>query len=194
MDGRAVVELYPCVPYQRASHNAYALHDPEGTILVEPVCAPPSARDGDERAQEKRQLAWILWGRDLVASGRRLRAIVLTHRHPDHTAGIAPVADDLNVPLLGPEDVPRKLGSWVAVDTPGHADEHVCLFDGQTMILGDALEVGDGRAHDFLDSLALLERLNPARALPSHGHALERHSLSPFVRWRLSGELGIRAL
>ena len=73
--------------------------------------------------------------------------------------------------------------SWEVIYTPGHADSHICLWSAPDRILisGDHLlptitphidfeRYGEeDPLGDFLDSLAAVERLDPALVLPGHG-------------------------
>ena len=76
---------------------------------------------------------------------------------------------------------------WDIVYTPGHAESHICLWtaDDRLFISGDHLlptitphiDFERGGEEDplgeFLDSLATVERLNPALVLPGHGAPFE---------------------
>lgn len=75
-------------------------------------------------------------------------------------------------------------GPVTVVHTPGHAPDHVVLWhaDSRTAFTGDLLVQGStvvipasrgGRLRDYLASLARLAALQPARALPAHGPAIE---------------------
>jgi glyoxylase-like metal-dependent hydrolase (beta-lactamase superfamily II) len=132
-----------------ATHtNSYALGTRD-VLLVEP--ATP---------YEDEQRAWIAWGRSLVASGRRIVAIVATHHHPDHVGGVQQLTRALDVPLWAHAhtasriDVPvtRTLEDgetitldgpfaerWQVLHTPGHAPGHVCLWNAEerAVVVGD---------------------------------------------------------
>jgi glyoxylase-like metal-dependent hydrolase (beta-lactamase superfamily II) len=76
---------------------------------------------------------------------------------------------------------------WTVVYTPGHAESHICLWsaDDRLLISGDHLlptitphidfeRWGDeDPLGDFLDSLAKVEKLDPALVMPGHGAPFE---------------------
>ena len=86
-------------------------------------------------------------------------------------------------------DEPFTVGGreWIVVYTPGHAESHICLWsaDERLLISGDHLlptitphidfeRWGDeDPLGDFLDSLAKVEKLDPALVLPGHGAPFE---------------------
>jgi glyoxylase-like metal-dependent hydrolase (beta-lactamase superfamily II) len=127
-------------------------------------------------------------------------AIVVTHRHSDHTGGVtalrATLGRDVPVRAWGERAVdgvvpePLHDGEIVhaggvdlrAVFTPGHASDHVCLhaqatatlFSGDT-ILGEGTAViapPDGDMGDYLASLERLRELHLERIFPGHFRAL----------------------
>lgn len=128
-------------------------------------------------------------------------AILVTHRHSDHTGGVrallARLGNDVPVRAWGAEPVdglsPEPLGDGEmlragaatlrTVHTPGHASDHVCfhleasatLFAGDT-ILGEGTAViapPDGDMGDYLASLERLRELYLERIFPGHFRALD---------------------
>ena len=119
--------------------------------------------------------------------------VLLTHGHPDHSAGAKALAERLGVPVravdprhrLGDEGLGD--GEHVTVDdlvvtvlaTPGHSSDHVCFVlpeEGIVLtgdhVLGRGTTVvvhPDGRMRDYLDSLARLADIGATRLLPGHG-------------------------
>lgn len=79
-----------------------------------------------------------------------------------------------------------RVGSWTVIETPGHADGHVCLVRHGVLVAGDHLlpritpAVGlypDSRPDPLGDYMASLERvaeLDPHLALPGHGDPIEQ--------------------
>jgi glyoxylase-like metal-dependent hydrolase (beta-lactamase superfamily II) len=159
-----------------ATHtNSYALGGRE-VLLVEP--ATP---------YEDEQRAWVAWARELASTGRRIKAIVPTHHHPDHVGGAELLARELGLPVWAHEatatriDVPvaRRIEDgdeivlagprdeiWRVLHTPGHAPGHVCLFEpeSRTLVVGDMVAsvgtilIAPGEG-DMATYLAQLERL-----------------------------------
>ena len=157
--------------------NAYIIGEDE-LIVVDPGSA-----EGAE-----------LVARALVERGDvPVRAIVLTHAHPDHAQAAVPLKRRLEVPLylhpgnlpimgssLSWEDVDAELtdatvieidgGRLEAVLTPGHAPGHIALFEPATgtLIAGDLVS-GNGTVGIFPPHGSMLEYLDSlarARALP----------------------------
>ena len=85
------------------------------------------------------------------------------------------------VPLRGGD----RVGSWEVVETPGHADGHLCLVRDGVLVAGDHIlpritpAVGlypDSRPDplgDYLESLERIAVLAPDVALPGHGEPLD---------------------
>jgi glyoxylase-like metal-dependent hydrolase (beta-lactamase superfamily II) len=132
-------------------------------------------------------------------AGQRVAVIVLTHRHPDHSAGAARLAELTGAPVravdpaqrLGDEglaagDVLTAAGCELRVlATPGHTSDSVCLLlaaDGAVLtgdtVLGRGTTViaGDGSLADYLASLhrlrALADEAGLRVLLPGHGPLL----------------------
>ncbi len=141
--------------------------------------------------------------------------VVVTHGHRDHAGGARSVADALGVPVLGPEgvvgvDAPlgdgdrirTDAGTLVALETPGHAEHHLCfawpereaMFVGDLMLgAGDTTWVGEyaGCVEDYLESLRKVRRSAPRILYPAHGdpitdpnEALDRYEAHRRARLR----------
>lgn len=137
-------------------------------------------------------------------AGRPLARVVVTHHHSDHVAGITAVAARwpeavllkspwpardatdgvLWVAIADGDDLPAGDGRLRVVATPGHAPDHVCLFDPASRALfGGDLLVAEGTvvipASDggslvqYLASLERVAALSPSRVLPAHGPVIE---------------------
>ncbi|OUM96259.1 MAG: hydrolase [Thermobacillus sp. ZCTH02-B1] len=220
------------LPFSLKYVNAYLVPERDGWTLVDPGLRTPEA----ER----------LWREVLERSGigfREIRAIVLTHPHPDHIGlagwfqerSRAPVymsgrAHAYAMRLWGPErtftdelpalyrehGLPREMEEalrdhlegfvamvsplpepvfiqggdrlevggkgWEILDTPGHADGHLCFYlrEERRLLCGDQVLNGitpnislvpggePGVLARYLDSLASLEKLEVELALPGH--------------------------
>lgn len=128
----------------------------------------------------------------LEREGLRLRAILVTHHHPDHTAGIAALCEGGDVDVIAPDDArittaTRRIGdgNHVVIDAPalgfdviavpGHTTSHVAFFGHGLLFCGDTLfSAGCGRMFEGTPArmLASLERLAalPGDTLVCCGH------------------------
>ncbi len=136
-----------------------------------------------------------------VAAGadQRVGLIVLTHRHLDHSAGAAKMAELTGAPVRAVDPAHRLGTEGLAagdvidvggcelrvVATPGHSSDSVCLLlaadkavlTGDTVLGRGTTVIGaDGSLGDYLDSLrrlrALADQTGLQRLLPGHGPLL----------------------
>lgn len=165
--------------------NTYVLGDPPCAVL-------------DPGPDDPAHLAAIL------ALVPRPQVVLVTHTHRDHSPlaatlaahgatrriGLPPPGDGRQDLGFVPTEQPRRdqafeLGGLRlrAIDTPGHASNHVCwlLEDEALLFTGDHLLDGvtpvilapDGDMSDYLDALARLRGYRLARLAPGHGRVLE---------------------
>jgi glyoxylase-like metal-dependent hydrolase (beta-lactamase superfamily II) len=128
---------------------------------------------------------------EVVRTAGRVEAIVVTHAHPDHEPGAAPLADRTGAPVYAfrPPEGGRPLrdGQTVQADgvtltalhTPGHTVDHVCLVldDGPSMFTGDAvlgrgtsvIDPPEGDLVAYLRSLRRMREIAPRTIYPGHG-------------------------
>ncbi len=181
-----------CVPLRTptlppATHTNAYLVGRRRAFLVEPATPYP-----DELAR----LRGVLQA--ARARGTEVRALLLTHHHPDHIGGAQALAEALRVPIWAHErtaalvpsvHVARQLedgeqlpldDSWLRVfHTPGHAPGHLCFLEerSRALICGDMVasegtilvDPVDGDMAAYLASLERLEGVGAAQLLPAHG-------------------------
>ena len=121
-------------------------------------------------------------------AGQRIKTIVLTHGHLDHSAGARRLAELTGAPVLAVDPAHRRGRGGAAaggrlgpgdtvlagdcelrvIETPGHTSDSVCLLleadgavlTGDTVLgRGTAVIAGDGSLSDYLGSLDRLRAL-----------------------------------
>jgi endoribonuclease LACTB2 len=147
---------YLCFPVRTptkppATHtNCYLIYSSSEILVIDP---------GSPYEDEQQALAECV--DDLIAAGRLVREIILTHAHPDHVAGVDALNDHLatakgvRVPVAAHRLTADSLGNPLSVDrciedgevlelkgepeiklramfTPGHARGHLCFYDERT--------------------------------------------------------------
>ena len=128
----------------------------------------------------------------------RVVAILVTHRHRDHLAGVAAVRDRYVAPVWAHKEVAeripidRALGEGDRIElpgrhprrlsvlaTPGHSRSHLAFFEetSRTLFAGDVVSgLGtvviappDGNLRDYLTTLERLRRIGITALVPGHG-------------------------
>ena len=153
------IEFFPnylCFPVRTptkppATHtNCYLIFSSSEILVIDP---------GSPYEDEQQALAKC--ADDLIAEGRIVREIILTHAHPDHVAGVDALNDHLakakgaRVPVAAHRLTADSPGNQLSVDrcikdgevlelkaepeiklramfTPGHARGHLCFYDERT--------------------------------------------------------------
>lgn len=122
-----------------------------------------------------------------------IEGVVLTHSHADHSEG----ADLLDAPVFRPNDG-DEVGPFVAVSTPGHSADSVCLLLGSACFTGDTvlgegsvfIAPGEGSLSAYLDSLRRLRSLDLEILYPGHGPEITDPAakLDEYINHRLDRE------
>jgi glyoxylase-like metal-dependent hydrolase (beta-lactamase superfamily II) len=149
--------------------------------------------------------------------GDRIRWIVCTHTHEDHSPGVAGLKartgaevlafdarDDLEIdrPMADGDVIEATEFVLRAIHTPGHASNHLCflleqermLFSGDHIMEGSTVVIAppDGDMGAYLRSLDRLTSLRPRlkSIAPGHGHLIEAPAakIEEYVTHRLARE------
>ena len=141
----------------------------------------------------------------LRTQGMELGAILITHRHWDHTGGVQDLLSQFpEIPVFGPagESIPTvthalREGDSVSVtgmdaalkvlDVPGHTAGHIAYYGEDALFCGDTLfaagcgRVFDGTAADLYRSLMRIAALPPTtRIYCAHEYTLDNLG---FAKW-----------
>lgn len=138
---------------------------------------------------------------DAVAGcgGDRIKWILCTHTHPDHSPGAQGLKERTGAPILAFSSRDGlKVDSRVAdgfriegtefrlrtVHTPGHSSNHVCflleeerlLFSGDHIMQGSTVVIRppDGDMAQYLESLAKVRTPRLKGIAPGHGHVMDK--------------------
>jgi glyoxylase-like metal-dependent hydrolase (beta-lactamase superfamily II) len=132
----------------------------------------------------------------------RVRWILVTHHHRDHSAGVARLKQETGAEIVAfgpPEGVEvdwqpdRKAADGEVIEgtewglevlhTPGHASDHLCffleeervLFTGDTVLSGTTTVINppDGDMAVYMQSLERLRKRRLSRLCPGHGDILD---------------------
>jgi glyoxylase-like metal-dependent hydrolase (beta-lactamase superfamily II) len=176
-------------PYTGAGSLTYLLVGAETTLI--------DAGSGEAGHLERLRQA-------LTDSGRPLARVIVTHAHVDHIGGARAIAGGWPAASFAkhpwPAEDTRSGVEWAAladgdtvpagdtmlwvVHTPGHAPDHLCLFDvrsgtlfgGDLVVNGGTVVIPGGRGGSLADYLASLRKvleLRPRRILPGHGAPID---------------------
>ncbi len=177
--------------------NTYLIEDAGEALILDPGPIEESHRRAILEASEK----------------PAVRAVVVTHTHPDHAPLANPLANLLEVPALGFQPGPgfrpdHRLSDGETIEvgdstlrtihTPGHADDHLCFLSGEILFTGDHIMGGSSvlitDAASYMKSLQRLTDLRLARMYPGHGQEIDRpaEAISWYIAHRRQREQQIR--
>ena len=157
-----------------------------------------------------------------AAGSGRIRWIVVTHTHSDHSPGAEPLRNRLRPDVLvlghGERDGFRpdaEIGEGHTIDasefrlralhTPGHASNHLCylleeehlLFSGDHIMNGSTVVITppDGDMAAYLSALERLRELDIKAIAPGHGDLISdpRAKIDEYVTHRLAREEAVAA-
>jgi glyoxylase-like metal-dependent hydrolase (beta-lactamase superfamily II) len=147
--------------------------------------------------------------RVLEAADGHVEGIVLTHDHFDHSEGARRLAERAGVSAVTRPEDGATIGPFVALATPGHAPEHVCLlldggvcFTGDTVLGRGSVFVAPGEGAEgesslgaYLHSLRRLRELDLTVLCPGHGPFVHdpRGKLDEYLAHRLEREESLLA-
>jgi glyoxylase-like metal-dependent hydrolase (beta-lactamase superfamily II) len=160
--------------------NCYALEDARGFTLVDPGLPTAESWDGLlDRLRARFQRRITPWGTRSDAPPEEALRRMLRNRN-----GVGFRTPEPSITVVDEQVVALAGREWVAVYTPGHTEDHLCLLDPAEGLLLSGDHVlptitphigGWGHQEDplarFFDSLERMAQLPGVRlALPAHGH------------------------
>lgn len=192
----------PTLPPAKTT-NLVLLRVDAGLLLIDP--ATPYA-------EEQKKCDSIL---GVLAQDLKPIAILLTHGHPDHVQDAPRLRDIWRIPILSHKDTQPYLNfpldghidaatgildisseSLRVIETPGHAQGHICLYDQpkRALIVGDMVATDstilidplDGDLELYLHSLERLQQIDADTIIPAHG--------APTGLWKIEETLQHRVL
>ena len=170
-----------------ATHtNAVVIGDGD-VVIIDP---------GSADAEEQQALDTVVRG--MLGAGGRVVAILLTHDHRDHIAGVEAARKRYGAPVWAHEGVGERVkldrvlreGDVIelygahprrvrVMETPGHARAHLSFHEesSRTLIAGDlvsglgtvVIDPPDGNLRDYLASLERVRALDLMTLIPGHG-------------------------
>jgi glyoxylase-like metal-dependent hydrolase (beta-lactamase superfamily II) len=185
-------------PFTGPGTNTWVVGDDSEVVVIDPGPVESSHADAIEG----------------VVGSRAVRAVIVTHTHPDHAPLANPLARTVSCPVLGhgpgPDFAPDELlvdGSEVefaatslrVLYTPGHADDHLCFQMGRVLFTGDHIMGGSSVMVDdlsrYMTSLERLRGENWDRMYPGHGPEIEEPGavIDWYIAHRLQRESEILA-
>jgi hydroxyacylglutathione hydrolase len=112
--------------------------------------------------------------RAATREGAKVKYVVATHEHFDHTSTLAELSQKLGAKVVAHQNSPvvcdlrvadgqeLKLGGKGVrvLHTPGHTEDSICLYDGREVFTGDTLFVGTIGKFDRMRAEAMYRSLN----------------------------------
>ncbi len=147
--------------------------------------------------------------------GDRIRWILVTHTHRDHSPGVAGLRErtgaevraftardglEIDGEMADGDRIEATEFRLTAVHTPGHASNHLCflleeermLFSGDHIMQGSTVVIRppDGDMAAYLKSLDRLKSFRLRAIAPGHGHLIEtpKEIIDEYVSHRLDRE------
>ena len=183
-------------PYTGPGTNSYLVYDQSEAFVIDPGPIIDSHAE-----------AIVASLGDLTPAG-----VIVTHNHPDHAPLANPLAESLGVASFGfaagPEFTPDVLigdgdempfgdSRLVAVHTPGHTADHICLLAGSVLFTGDHIMGGSTviiqDATAYFESLYKVEALGVEIIQPGHGDVIEdaAAAVTMYIEHRKARELQV---